>query len=79
MLAGDEVERDDCMTRLKNAGIPTLAYYPVPLHEMGVFGETYGASDEFPNATSYARRTFSIPFSAYLTEEEQDHVIEVLR
>lgn len=79
LLAEDTKKRDKCMSNLKENGIPTLAYYPVPLHEMDVFARYEFAHNDFKNATDYAYRTFSLPFSAYLSEDDQDMVIKVLK
>lgn len=80
LLAEDTKQRDDIREFLESEGIPSIVYYPNPLHAMKVFEnrpECRGA-ELFENTIEYAGRTFSIPFSAYLTEENQDRVIDVL-
>lgn len=78
LLAEDEVHRNYFMDVLKKNQIPTLVYYPVPLHKMKVFEGCFMGEENFENTISYAERTFSLPFSAYLKEEDQEKVIDVL-
>lgn len=79
LLAKDTEQRDHIMSELKAHDIPTLIYYPVPLHKMKVFEGCFMGEETFENTVSYADRTFSLPFSAYLTEEDQEKVIAVVR
>lgn len=78
LLAKDNKQRDDIIRVLKENGIPSLVYYPVPLHQMKVFEGCFMGEETFENTIDYAQRTFSLPFSAYLTEEDQERVIEVI-
>jgi len=78
LLAEDEEHRNYFMDILKKNNIPTLVYYPVPLHKMKVFEGCFMGNENFENTIAYAERTFSLPFSAYLKEEDQERVIDVL-
>lgn len=71
----NEDEREELQQRLKSADIPTLRYYPNPLHLLPVFEgiDTYGENLE--RAEQYAKCSFGIPFSPYLTKDEIEHVI----
>jgi len=79
LLAKDKQQRDDCMALLKENGIPTIVYYPNPMHKMKVFEGCFMGNETLENTSGYADRTFSVPFSAYLTEEDQNRVIDVLK
>lgn len=78
LLANDRRQRDEIREKLQEKGIPTIIYYPNPMHEMKVFANCFRGGETFENTISYADRTFSIPFSAYLTKEDQERVIEAL-
>ena len=45
---------------------------------MKVFEGCFMGEETFENTISYADRTFSLPFSAYLKEEDQERVINVV-
>ncbi len=71
-------ERDALQARLNAAGIPSVAYYSVPLHLQPVFsGSGYHLGD-FPITERTAAAGLSLPMSAYLTSEAQDRIAEVI-
>lgn len=68
LLARDVDHRETIMAAMKEAGIPSLIYYPKCLHSMKAFGSCNGKS--YPTAEDYAARNFGLPFSAFLSNEE---------
>lgn len=78
LLAEDRKQRDEVRAKLQEAGIPTIVYYPNPMHCMKVFADCFTGGETFEHTVAYADRTFSIPFSAYLTKEDQERIIDVL-
>ncbi len=77
MLAKDTAERNIILAAMKAADIPSLLYYPKALHRMDAF--RLSPSVAYPNADRYAECNFGVPFSPYLTNEEQDLVIKTIR
>jgi UDP-2-acetamido-2-deoxy-ribo-hexuluronate aminotransferase len=68
LLARDGAHRDACQASLKAAGVPTMIYYPLPLHLQPAFaGLGYRAGD-FPLSEDAARRIFAIPMHPYLED-----------
>lgn len=76
LLAEDESQRRHILDAMAAANVPSLIYYPTPLHVLDAFAP-YPA-DEFPIAAHYAHCNFGVPFSPYLTEEDQDTVIRTV-
>ena len=74
------VERDRLQEKLAAAGIPTMIYYPVPLHLQQAYkGYGYQAGD-FPVAEELSKTVLSLPVHTELTTDQQDYIIEhVLR
>lgn len=77
LIAEDAGQRKMLLSALQAANIPTLLYYPKEMHRMDAFhlGDVGG----FENTTRYANCNFGIPFSPYVTEEEQELVISTIR
>lgn len=70
--------REDVIQKLQAAGIPTAVHYPMPMHAQACFhGLGYGDSD-FPVSTRVAKEILSLPMSPFLTEEQQDYIVEKL-
>lgn len=76
--AESEAEREKIQNCLAENQIPTIRYYPTPMHCLPVFekvnsyGETYEITDR------YAACTLGIPFSAYIEKSDMDRVIHAI-
>jgi UDP-2-acetamido-2-deoxy-ribo-hexuluronate aminotransferase len=71
--------RDQVAERLKSKGIPTAVYYPKCLHEQPVFSKLGYEVGDFPEAEKAAREVLSLPMHPFLTEHDQDEVVESLK
>lgn len=71
--------RDDLQAYLKDRGIPSMVYYPLPLQKQEAFygiarkGSTLQVADELTQAV------LSLPIHTEMTGEEVDYVIETMR
>lgn len=77
-LADERFTRQKVLDMLQNKGIPTAIHYPLPLHlqeSLAYLGYKQGA---FPVSERISREIFSLPFSAFLSEQEQSYIIESL-
>lgn len=79
VLARSEQHRDACQQALRAHGIPTMVYYPIPLHLQRVFVPLGYNSGDFPVAEQTARNIFSLPMHPYLRLEMQERVVSLLR
>jgi len=78
LLARDEGHRDAIMKNMQAAGIPTVIYYPRPLHLQAAFSFLGYRAGDFPVSEDCARRIFSLPMHPYLGEADQDRVAAAL-
>jgi len=67
-------DRDGLSRSLQAKGIPSVAYYAVPLHLQGAFAGLGHKPGDFPVAENIASHCLSLPMSPYLTEEDQKAV-----
>ncbi|NPU86145.1 MAG: DegT/DnrJ/EryC1/StrS family aminotransferase [Syntrophaceae bacterium] len=79
LLARDEAHRAFLQKGLQEQGIPTMIYYPRPLHLQTAFSFLGYKEGDCPASEDCAVRTFSLPMHPYLTEEQQAFVVKVLR
>lgn len=70
-------QRSALQARLKEAGIPTAIYYPLPLHLQGAFAHLGHKPGEFPISESASQRIFSLPMHPYLSLAEQERIVQV--
>lgn len=78
LLAADCVQRDGIISKLDGMGIPNMVYYPTPQHALPVFQNEPVYGEAFIHATDYCARTFSLPMHPYLTQKEQQMVVQAV-
>jgi UDP-2-acetamido-2-deoxy-ribo-hexuluronate aminotransferase len=67
-------DRDQLSASLKEAGIPSVSYYAVPLHLQPVFENLGHQPGDFPVTERVATQGLSLPMNPYLTDDEIDQV-----
>ncbi|XOV72610.1 MAG: DegT/DnrJ/EryC1/StrS family aminotransferase [Verrucomicrobiota bacterium] len=72
-------DRDQLAGKLKEAGIPTAIYYPKCLHEQPVFEPLGYECGSLPEAEKASREVISLPMHPFLSEEDQDKVIDSVK
>lgn len=71
--------RERLIEHLRAAGIPTAVYYPLPLHLQPAYESCPRAPAGLAVSEDLAKRSLSLPFHPYLTDDVQERVIaEVL-
>jgi dTDP-4-amino-4,6-dideoxygalactose transaminase len=73
-LASSE-ERSAVQARLKAAQVPSMVYYPVPLHQQTAYRHFPGDPAGLTVAADLSQRVMSLPMHPYLDEKVQDYVI----
>jgi dTDP-4-amino-4,6-dideoxygalactose transaminase len=62
--------RDELKKFLSDKGVPSMIYYPVPMHGQ----KAYKAGGSFPVSDSLAQTVLSLPMHTELKTEEQDYI-----
>lgn len=71
--------RDGVMAVLKEEGIPSVVYYPRPLHTQSAYADYPMDPNGLAVSEAAAGNVFSLPMHPYLDEETQDRVISALQ
>ena len=79
ILLKDKEERDSLQAYLKEQDVPSMVYYPKGMHQQTAFAgsELYG--ETFQVSEDICGRVLALPLSPYLTEEDQQKVIRLIR
>lgn len=64
--------RDEMQIKLKEAGIPSMIYYPRGMHQQQVFKSMELVDEQYPNTTKATDTVLSLPMHPYLDEETVD-------
>jgi len=66
------------LKKCQEKGIPNRVYYPIPLHLQEVFKYLGCKEGDFPITEKVSKDIMVFPMSAFLSDEEQDYIIEVM-
>lgn len=62
--------RDKLQATLKENGIPSMVYYPKPMHRQEAFKNQNCADETFPNTIHLCDTVLSLPMHPYLSDED---------
>lgn len=71
--------RDELRASLQKEGIPSVVYYVKPLHLQEAYKHYAKAPAGLPVSEALPSRIMSLPMHPYLSEEDQDKIIKVIR
>ena len=72
-------EPDALQASLRERGVPSARYYPVPIHRQTAYRGYPIGGNGLPNTEAAMERVISLPMHAYLSEEDQARVVDAVR
>ena len=72
-------DRDNLQLNLKEKGIPTSVFYPIPLHLQECFKYLNYKKGNYPVSEKASSEVISIPINAFITNEEVEYINHNLR
>ncbi|HXG46570.1 MAG TPA: DegT/DnrJ/EryC1/StrS family aminotransferase [Methylomirabilota bacterium] len=72
-------QRDALQKHLAERGVPTIIYYPLPLHLQRLYEGLGFRRGDYPVAEAVAERILPLPMYPELTDEQVDYVLQVIR
>ena len=67
-------QRDGLQNHLKSMGVPSMIYYPLPLHKQAAFRSFVPQDLCLPNTEKLCNEVISLPICPFLKEKDQIHV-----
>ena len=74
-----QYSRDNLKSYLAEQGIPSMIYYPLPLHEQKAYLKFMPEDMHYPIATSLCNSVLSLPMHTHLKIEEQDYIVQNIK
>jgi UDP-2-acetamido-2-deoxy-ribo-hexuluronate aminotransferase len=72
-------KRDELQRFLKSKGIPSMTYYPLPLHLQEAYHFLGYRHGDFPVAEELSQQVLSLPMHTELTEEQLNFITSAIR
>lgn len=73
-----DIDRDKLRNRLSENGIPTMVYYPIPLHLQKAFSSCGWKKGDFPISESLSNSVLSLPMHSELTQGQIQYICKTL-
>ncbi len=70
--------RDELQAYLKEHGVNTEVYYPVPLHLQRCFAYVGHKAGDFPESEAAAQQTLALPIYPELSDQQAQHVVATI-
>ena len=71
--------RDAVQKRMAEQGVPTMVYYPTPIHLQPIYAGLGYKNGDLPETERAAKEALSLPIYAELTDEQIEYVVNVLK
>ena len=71
-------DRDELREFLRQAGVPTEVYYPVPLHMQNAFRYLGYQAGQFPHSERASQEVLALPVYPELKDSQQDAVVRTI-
>ena len=72
-------QRDRLQSKLKEQGIPSMVYYPTPMHLQTAFKNLPSSIFHLPSATKLSETVLSLPMHPYMTDEDIHTVVDAIK
>ena len=72
-------DRDKMRECLENEGIPSMIYYPVPLHRQKAYAHLGYGADDFPVTGRLSGEVLSLPMHTELEDEQLEYITDCIR
>ncbi len=73
------VSREELKSYLAEKGVPSMVYYPVPLHQQEAYMDLGFKKGDFPVAESLCLKVLSLPIHTEMKVEDQEYIIETIK
>lgn len=75
----EKIDRDIFKNELQKLGIPTMIYYPVPLHLQKAYYTDNFPKGSFPVSEKLSKTIISLPIHTEMVKEHQEYIIESVK
>jgi UDP-2-acetamido-2-deoxy-ribo-hexuluronate aminotransferase len=79
LILDENVDRDHLRNFLQEKGIPSMVYYPFPLHFQEAFKTPEYKAGDFPVTEKLCKTVLSLPMHTELSDEHLKYIVDTLK
>lgn len=72
-------QREELRKHLENNKIPTMVYYPVPIHQQSAYKQYHFNNEEYMNANSVSTHILSLPMHTELSNDQLSYICKTIK
>ena len=72
-------KRNELEAYLKERGVPSMIYYPLPIHAQKAFHNLGYKAGDFPVAEGLCDNVISLPIHTEMDKEQQQYIVETVK
>jgi dTDP-4-amino-4,6-dideoxygalactose transaminase len=78
-LVTDGIDRNAMQEYLQSKGVPSMVYYPVPLHMQKAYTDSRYKEGQFPITEDLCKRVISLPMHTEMQPDQLEHIIREVK
>jgi len=78
LILDESINRNEMQEYLKDKGIPSMIYYPVPLHKQKGYIQS-NTDNSFPITEKLSETVLSLPIHTEMTKDEQEYIVTTIK
>lgn len=79
LILDNEEQRNNLQRYLKEKNIPSMIYYPIPMHKQTVYKDYDFNVNELKVSEELSQKVLSIPMHPYMTDEDADKICNSIK
>jgi UDP-2-acetamido-2-deoxy-ribo-hexuluronate aminotransferase len=79
LVVSDHVDRDSFKQYLQECGIPSMVYYPIPLHLQPAFEQPGLTEGSFPITEKLCKMVISLPMHTEMTQDQLEYIVSSIK
>lgn len=72
----NDVNRDEFRKKLAEKNVPSMIYYPIPLHNQKAYQDPRFTDADFPISTDLCQRVVSLPMHTEMDSEQREYIVK---
>ena len=79
LVLADNIDREALISFLKGLDIPSMIYYPMPLHFQEAFKQNDNKQGDFPISENLCKTVLSLPIHTEIEDEQLDFIFKAIK